>query len=1580
MADCIGPTNIIPNNNQVVLVDVNKTITVIDNNCCTNVDVTQPVTSVVQVLTGPIGAKGDTGTSGSQGPAGPSGSQGPAGPSGSSQPFSYVSGNIWATTSSLEISGSLTVSGSSTFTNIGLALFSGSTNLSGSGTLNGYNLLTSNDTGSLLLSSSFNQFTSSYYTDSASFDTRILNNSSSIAVLSSSYIASSASFSASIASLTDATSSYVLNSQTSSMTVLSASFASTASYAANVPATASYALQSLSSSYALTASYAENAGTTIDTSSFATTGSNTFNGTQTINGNVTINGTASIAYLNVTYESASVIYSSGSNQFGDASNDVQTLWGTVDIKTGPVLVTGSVTATSGFTGSLLGTASSAVTSSYSNFANTASGILGGKATHVPYFITDTTFATSSIYQSGSSTVIINQDNATSANPEALYVWQPSTTSYNVISGKGNLNNYLQLNIQNTNQGTDASSDVVATANNGNETIHYIDMGINSENYSGFLGGANDAYLYSTGHNLWIGNYSDGYKVYFFNSSSEQPIITLNSDNAEVTGSLFGTASWALNAINANSATSASYALTASYASNVPATASFAVSSSYAITASYALNALTSSYAISSSHANNANSALTATSASHALNADNALTANYAATAGNGGVTNLIAGSGITLLPPGGQGAVTIISTGGGGVTIISGSLVTSSFTNTTSFTFNHNLNTRTPIITVFDSNYNQIIPQNIQLVDTSSAIITFPTLESGFAIGSTGGTTGTALSSSYALFATYADTASYFVETDPIFVAKSASLATTGSNIFKGNQTISGSLIITGSSTLIGNQTITGSILMSGSSYISGVDYIDFDTTASNVGAVSRLKWNENDGTLDLGLKGGNVTLQIGQEEVVRVVNKTGVNLTEAGYEVVRLDGAQGNRIKVALAKGDGDANSLDTLGLVTENIAINQEGFVTSYGLVRNIDTRGVLQGETWIDGDALYLSPTIFGGITNIPPVAPSHSVRLGYVAQSSPNGSIFVKVDNGYELDELHNVLINTSSLAYGDLLIRDGNNVWINSKQLTGSYAITGSLTISGSSTFTNIGTTLLTGSLNVTGSTIQTGNNTLIGNTVLSGSISISGSSTIQGTTTMTGSLSISGSTTQTGNNTLIGTTTLTGSIFMSGDIIPTASSSFDLGSLTNPWRSIYVQSGSISIQSDIPGGIPATISNADGDVTIAGAGFQLKSGSFVPFEVSSTARTAIRVPNIPANDIGGLSIIGSSDGTYQPVINPSGMLHITSNDNQAARVTVDGFGSNIGTIFVGRHARGTSSTPTPTLSGDILVRFAGLGYATSSYFPVVGAVPTSLEFQATENYSTSSYGSRAAFYTYANGAVSRSLVATIDTTGITIPSSSRLFGTSSWAINAQTASYINPLNQNVIITGSLRVSGSLTEIGDTVITGSLTLSSGSALNINNGFYVDGQKQFNYGQFSSTQTQSGSADTAYSATFNTTDFAQGVSLVSQSRITVANTGIYNIQFSSQLHTTANQAVDFSIWFAMTGSNIDNSNTDFTVEKIAGGGYQVAALNFLTRIASGSYIELKYSKTTLEGQLQAKGTQSTPTRPATPSVILTVTQIA
>lgn len=108
---------------------------------------------------------------------------------------------------------------------------------------------------------------------------------------------------------------------------------------------------------------------------------------------------------------------------------------------------------------------------------------------------------------------------TAANPEKLLVDAGTTGSYNVISGRGNINNYLQLNIQNRSNGTSASSDVVATANNGNETVNFIDMGINSGGYSNtglpILDGVNTAYLYATGRNFFIGNGTASRDLVFF---------------------------------------------------------------------------------------------------------------------------------------------------------------------------------------------------------------------------------------------------------------------------------------------------------------------------------------------------------------------------------------------------------------------------------------------------------------------------------------------------------------------------------------------------------------------------------------------------------------------------------------------------------------------------------------------------------------------------------------------------------------------------------------------------------------------------------------------------------------------------------------------------------------------------------------------------------------------------------------------------------------------------------------------------------------------------------------------------------
>jgi hypothetical protein len=213
---------------------------------------------------------------------------------------------------------------------------------------------------------------------------------------------------------------------------------------------------------------------------------------------------------------------------------------------------------------------------------------------------------------------------------------------------------------------------------------------------------------------------------------------------------------------------------------------------------------------------------------------------------------------------------------------------------------------------------------------------------------------------------------------------------------------------------------------------------VELDQTPTGTFGVGKMRWNDTDGTAEIRLKGNNVTLQIGQEQVKRVVNKTSplITLQESAYQAVVVSGAQGQRLAVKLAKGDSDANSAGTIGIVTETIAANQEGFITTSGEVRGINTTGSLQGETWADGDILYLSPTTFGALTNIKPIAPNHLVVIGYVEYAhATQGKIFVKVDNGYELEELHDVT-TTNYTAPQDvdsvLILDDSTSLW---KRLT-----------------------------------------------------------------------------------------------------------------------------------------------------------------------------------------------------------------------------------------------------------------------------------------------------------------------------------------------------------------------------------------------------------------------------------------------------------------------------------------------------------------------------------------------------------------
>jgi nitrogen fixation protein len=212
-------------------------------------------------------------------------------------------------------------------------------------------------------------------------------------------------------------------------------------------------------------------------------------------------------------------------------------------------------------------------------------------------------------------------------------------------------------------------------------------------------------------------------------------------------------------------------------------------------------------------------------------------------------------------------------------------------------------------------------------------------------------------------------------------------------------------------------------------------DQVALNVSPNGTLAVGMTEWNNTLGSSQTLLKGGSVTLKNGVDLVARVVNKVSPNttLTKAAYQVVKISGAQGQRLAVDLAQANNDNNSADTLGVVTETIAANQEGFIMTVGQLEGINTTGSLQGETWADGNVLYLSPTVAGRMTNVKPTgATGHIVIIGYVEYAhANNGKIYVKIMNGWELDELHNVYINTGTLANNDALIYESSTqLWKN----------------------------------------------------------------------------------------------------------------------------------------------------------------------------------------------------------------------------------------------------------------------------------------------------------------------------------------------------------------------------------------------------------------------------------------------------------------------------------------------------------------------------------------------------------------------
>jgi hypothetical protein len=165
--------------------------------------------------------------------------------------------------------------------------------------------------------------------------------------------------------------------------------------------------------------------------------------------------------------------------------------------------------------------------------------------------------------------------------------------------------------------------------------------------------------------------------------------------------------------------------------------------------------------------------------------------------------------------------------------------------------------------------------------------------------------------------------------------------------------------------------------------------------------------------------------------------------------------------------------------------------------------------------------------------------------------------------------------------------------------------------------------------------------------------------------------------------------------------------------------------------------------------------------------------------------------------------------------------------------------------------------------------------------------------------------------------------------------------------------------------------------TGVVLGESGGRYI----RFPYGAFSSDQDQTTTANTATLMTLNTTDFANDVSIAS-SKITVANAGIYNLQFSTQFANTNSNVQDVYIWLRQNGTNIPGSTGFVSIPGSHGGtdGHSIIGWNYFLNMAASDYVEIYWSVPNTAVSIQHLAASGTPTKPSTQSVVATLSFVS
>ena len=787
-------------------------------------------------------------------------------------------------------------------------------------------------------------------------------------------------------------------------------------------------------------------------SASATTGSNTFIGNQIVSGNVNIAGnitaiSASFTYITTVFETASVIFSSGSNQLGDELSDVQTLSGSVRVQ-GDLTVNGVPVQTASFdaSGYLL-------TSSFNQYTESA-------ASGVSASINSAT-------QSLSSSIAVTTNNLDLEVNEKLdsssfnsYTQSNDTKVNSLIAQTGSY--AISSSVANTFDAFSSSISLTyATETELSASASTLQNGINSKVENSTFN------TYTSSQNTINQGLQTGITIRLLTSSFNS---YTSSNDSKVNSLIAATGSYITSAQTSSmTVLSASYSETASFALNVtPTDVTPFLSKSV-------FDAYTGSAALGVSESIN--------SATQSLSSSIAVTTNNLDLEVNGKLDS----SSFNSYTQSNNSVVNalVAATSSYVTEAETGSFITSAQTSSMSV-----LSASFAVTAAFAEN---VTPTDVSMFVSQSTFNAYTQ------------------SNNSVVNALVSATSSYVTESETGSFAR-----VNVSNVFTQNQTISGNLDVTGKitalsasityletiyqtssvvyssgSNILGDelsdtQTLSGSVLVQGLLRVNGVAPILVGETASYASASISSSYAL---TASFALSSSNTIsssfAQTSSEarNVVIIARNGNASSLPAGT-IVHITGASGDNPIFNTASYDSEALSSNTLGMLRTTATSGADVEVLVNGIVVGVDTD---PANGFVAGDVLYLGPT--GSFTRVQPQAPNQIVTIGQVLRAQQNnGSIYVSINNGWELNELHNVAINNPT--EGDLLVyRSGSyGLWTNS-----SSAELGLINTSSFNSYTQSNDSRVDSLIAKTGSYATTASNTFIGNQIISGNLLVTGS-------------------------------------------------------------------------------------------------------------------------------------------------------------------------------------------------------------------------------------------------------------------------------------------------------------------------------------------------------------------------------------------------------------------------------------------------------------------------------------------------------